>query len=101
VAKLKYLGILVKNHNLIYEEIKSKVNPGIAYYHSLWNLQFSHLLSRNVKIKIYRIIILLVVSYGCETWPLILGKRHRMMILENKVLREIFGPKRDEIVRGW
>jgi hypothetical protein len=59
------------------------------------------LLSKNVKIKIYKIIILLVVLYGCETWPMILRKEHRMRILENRVLREIFGPKSDEIVRGW
>jgi hypothetical protein len=54
-----------------------------------------------LKIKTYKIIILLVVLYGCETWPLILRKEHRMRILENRLLREIFGPKWDEMVRAW
>jgi hypothetical protein len=59
------------------------------------------MLSRNVKIKIYKTIILPVVLYGCETWSLMLGKEHRLRVFENKVLRRIFGPKRDEVTGGW
>jgi hypothetical protein len=59
------------------------------------------LLSRNVKIKIYKTIILPVVLYGCETWPLTLREEHRLRVFENRVLRRIFGPKRDEVTGGW
>jgi hypothetical protein len=57
----------------------------------------SRLLSRNVKVKIYKTIILPVVLYGCDTWSLTLREEHRMMEFENRVLRRIFGPKRDEV----
>jgi hypothetical protein len=53
------------------------------------------LLSKNLKIKIYRTIILPVVLYGCETWSLILREEHRLRVSENRVLRRIFGPKRE------
>jgi len=59
------------------------------------------LLRKNVKIKIYRTIILLIVLYGCETWSLKLREEHRLMLLENRVLRGIFGPKRDEVTWEW
>ena len=57
----------------------------------------SSLLSRNVKIKIFKTIILPVVLYGCETWSLKMRKVRRLRVFENWVLRKIFGPKRDEI----
>jgi hypothetical protein len=58
-------------------------------------------MSRNVKIKIYKTIILPVVLYGCETWTLTLREEHRLRVFENRVLRRIFGPKRDEVTEGW
>jgi len=57
------------------------------------------LLSRNAKIEVYRTIILLVVLYKCETWSLILREERRLRVFENRVLREISGPKRDEVKR--
>jgi hypothetical protein len=54
-------------------------------------------MSRNVKVKIYKTIILPVVLYGCETWSLTLREGHRLRVFENRVLRRIFGPKRDEV----
>jgi hypothetical protein len=51
--------------------------------------------------RIYKIIILPVVSYGCETWSLTLRKEYRLRVFENKVLRRVFGPKRDEVMGGW
>jgi hypothetical protein len=57
----------------------------------------SRLLSRNVKVKIYKTIILPVVLHGCETWSLVLREEHRLRAFENRVLRRIFGPKRDEV----
>jgi hypothetical protein len=61
----------------------------------------SRLLSRNVKVKIYKTIILPVVLYGCETWSLMLREGHRLRVFENRVLRRIFGPKRDEVTGEW
>jgi hypothetical protein len=58
-------------------------------------------MSRNVKIKIYKTIILPVVLYGCETLSLTLREEHRLRIFENRVLRRIFGLKRDEVTGGW
>jgi hypothetical protein len=59
------------------------------------------LLSKNLKIKIYRTIILPVVLYGCETWSLTLREGHRLRLFENRVLRRIFGPKRDKVTGEW
>jgi len=59
------------------------------------------LISKNLRIKIYRIIILPVVLYGCETWSLTLREERRLRVLENRVLRRIFGPKRDEVTGEW
>jgi hypothetical protein len=61
----------------------------------------SRLLSRNVKVKIYKTKILPVVLYGCETWSLTLREEHIMRVFENRVLRRIFGPKRDEVTGKW
>jgi hypothetical protein len=61
----------------------------------------SSLLSRNVKVKIYKTVILPVVLYWCETWSLTLREEHRLRVFENRVLRRIFGPKRDEVTREW
>jgi hypothetical protein len=61
----------------------------------------SRLLSRNVKVKIYKTIILPVVLYGCETWSLTLREEHRLRVFENRVLRRISGPKRDEVTGEW
>jgi len=59
------------------------------------------LLSKNFKIKIYRTIILPVVLYGCETWSLTLREGRRLRVFENRVLRRVFGPKRDEVTMEW
>jgi hypothetical protein len=58
-------------------------------------------LSRNLKVKIYKTIILPIVFYGCETWSLTLREEHRLKVFENRVLRGIFGPKRDEVTGDW
>jgi len=59
------------------------------------------LLTKNLKIKIYRTIILPVVWYGCETWSLTLREEYRLRVTEKRVLRRIFGPKRDEVTGEW
>jgi hypothetical protein len=55
----------------------------------------------NVKVKIYKTIILPIVLYGCETWSLTLREEHRLRVFENRVLRRIFGPKGDEVTGEW
>jgi len=59
------------------------------------------LLSKNLKIKLYGTIILPVVLYGCETWSLTLREERRLRVFENRVLRKIFGPRRDEVKGEW
>jgi hypothetical protein len=61
----------------------------------------SRLLSRNVKVKIYKTIILAFVLYVYETWPLTLKEEHRLRVFENRVLRRIFGPKWDGVTEEW
>jgi hypothetical protein len=60
----------------------------------------SRLVSKTLKIKIYKTVILSVVLYGCETWCLTLREEHRLRVFENRVLRRIFGPKREEVGSG-
>jgi hypothetical protein len=82
------------------EEIKRRLNSGNACYHSVQNLLSSRLLLKNLKIIIFKTIIFPVVLYGCETWSLALTLReeNRLRVFENRVLRRIFGPKRDEVM---
>jgi hypothetical protein len=101
VEEFKYLGTALRNHNSIQEEIKNILRLGNVCYYSVQNLLSSSLLSKNLKIKIYRTIILLVVLYGCETWLLKLREEGRLRVFENRVLRRIFGPKRNELTGEW
>jgi len=101
VEEFKYLGTTLTNKNSIAEKIKSRLRLGHACYHSVQNLLSSRLLSKNLKIKIYRSIILPVVLYGCETWSLTLREKRRLRMFENMVLRRIFGPRRDEVTGNW
>jgi hypothetical protein len=65
------------------------------------DLLSSSFLSKNTKIKIYRSIFVPAVLYGCETWSLTLREEHRLRVFENRVLKRIFGPKRDEVTGEW
>ena len=96
MEEFKYLGTILTNQNSIAEEIKSRLRSGNACYHSVQDLLSSRLLYKNLKIKIYRTIILPVVLYGCETWSLTLREERKLRVYENTVLRRIFGPRRDE-----
>jgi hypothetical protein len=91
LEQFKYLGTTLTNRNSIQDEIKTRLKSGNACYH----------LMQDIKIKIYRTIILPVVLYGCETWSLTLREEHRLRVFENRVLRRIFGPKRDEVREKW
>ena len=89
------MGTTLTHQNSILEEIKSRLRLGNACYHSAQKLLSSRLLSRNLKVKVYRTIILPVL-YGCETWSLTLKEERKLRVFENKVLRRIFGPRRAE-----
>jgi hypothetical protein len=97
VEEFKYLGTTLTNQNSIQEEVKSRLKSGNACYYTVQNLLSSRLLSKNLKIRIYGTTILPVVLYGCETWSLTLKEDRRPRVFEYRVLRRIFGPKRDEV----
>ena len=82
----------MKNQNSIQEEIKCRLKAG----NSVLTLFSFRLLCKNLKIKIYKTIILPVVLYGCEAWSLILREERKLRVFENRILRRIFGPKKDE-----
>jgi len=97
MEELKYLGTTLTNPNSIQEEMKSRLKSGNdASYHLVQTILSSSLLLKNLKIKIHRTIILHVVVYECKTWFLTLREERRL-----RVLRRIFGPKRDEVTGEW
>jgi hypothetical protein len=67
----------------MHEKIKSRLSLGKACYHSVQSLLYSRLLSRNLKVTIYKTIIVPVVLYGCETWSLRLREEHRLRVFGN------------------
>ena len=77
------------------------LKSGNACSYTAQTLLSSNLLPKYLKIRFYRIIILSVVLYGCGTWSLTLREERRLSGRENRVLRRIFGPKRDEVTRAW
>ena len=81
----------------IQEEIKSRLKLGNACYYSVQNLLSSSLLSKTLKIKIYRTIMLPVVLCGCATWSLTLREERRLRVFENRVVRRVFVLKRAEV----
>ncbi|KAJ4448441.1 hypothetical protein ANN_10457 [Periplaneta americana] len=101
VEKFKYLGATVTNINDTREEIKRRINMGNACYYSVEKLLSSSMLSKNLKFRLYKTVILPVVLYCCETWTLTLKEERRLRVFENKVLRKIFGAKRDEVTGEW
>jgi hypothetical protein len=97
VEEFKCLGKSLTNQNSIQKEIKSWWKSGNVCYDSVQNLLSSSLLSMNVQIQTNRTIILQIVLYGYDTWSPTLREELRLRVLENRLLRSIFGPKGDEI----
>jgi hypothetical protein len=79
----------------------SRLNSENASCRTVQNLLSSRLLPKNVKIATYKTIILPLVLYGCETWPLTLREEHGLRVYENKFLGRISGSMRDEVVGSW
>jgi hypothetical protein len=100
VEKFQYLETILTDQNSIQEEIKSRMKSGNACYHSVQNLLSSSLLTKSLKIKVYRTVILPVVLYGCETRTLTL-KKHWLGVIQNRVLRRIFGHKKKKLTEEW
>jgi hypothetical protein len=102
VEHFRYLGTTLTNKYSIYEEIRSILKSGNVLSHSVQDLLSSSLLSKNTKIKTYRTIILPAVLYGCEAWSLTFREEHsRLGVFENRMLRKMFGPKREEVTGEW
>jgi hypothetical protein len=97
LEQFKYLETSLKNYISIQEEIKRRLKSGNACYYFVRRLLSSSLLSKHLKIKIYGNLILSVVSYGCETWSLLLNEVGMLGVFENRALRRIFGPMKGEI----
>jgi hypothetical protein len=79
----------------------SNKHTEIKFFSTGKYLLSSSLLSKTVKIKIHKTIILPVILYGCKTWSLTLREECRLRVFENMVLRRIFGPERDEVTGEW
>jgi hypothetical protein len=92
------LGKTLTNGKVIHEEIKKRLQSGKVCYHLAHQLLYSSLLSKYKKITIYRI--LPVASYGSETWSLTLSGERRLRVFENRVLRRIFGPKKEDVTES-
>jgi hypothetical protein len=80
----------ITNQHQIHKDFKRRFDSGNAYYHLVQNLMSSLLLSKNVKIRIYKTIILPVILYGCETWSLTLREEDRLKVFVNRRLRGMF-----------
>jgi hypothetical protein len=90
------LGEVLTIKILYRKKLRADRSQETLAYHSVQNLWSSSFLPKNIKIKIYRTIILPTVLYGCETWLLTLREEHRLRVFENMVLRRVSGCKRDE-----
>jgi hypothetical protein len=101
VAKFKYLGMMVTDNIFTNDKIESRLNSRNTCYRSVQNLWSSCLLSRNIKTITIQNLVLPVALYECGTWFLKLREEHRQRVLENRVLRRIFGPKMDLVTEGW
>ena len=99
--QFRYKGTVLISQNSIHEEIKKRLKSGNACCHVVQNLLCPSLLSKYIKIKIFRTIILPFLLYWFEAWSVTWREEHMLRVFESRVLRRIFGPKRDEITREW
>jgi hypothetical protein len=83
------------------KKLRGDLSLGNVCYHLVQNLVTSCLLSRNLKIKIYKTIILAFDLYGCVTWSFTLREECKLKVFKNRVQRRIFGPNKKEVAGGW
>jgi hypothetical protein len=100
VEEFKFWGTLT-NQNSIQEKNHSTLQSGNACCHLVKNLLSSILLHKTINIKILRTVILSIVLHGYENWSLTLEEEHMLSVFQSKVVRSIFGPKRDEVKGEW
>ena len=101
VEHFNYLGTSLRNQNSFHEEIKYRLQSGNTCYYLVQNLLSSSLLSKNIKVKRYRTIMLPFVLYGYETWSPTVSEEHRLRVFGNRVLRKTFEPMRNEVTGEW
>jgi len=101
VERFKFLGTTLTNQNYIQEDNHSTLQSGNACCHSVKNLLTSSMLSKIINIKTLRTVILSFILYGYENWSLTLKEEHLLRVFQSKVLRRIFGPKRDKVAGEW
>ena len=95
------MGTILIDQNCIHEEIKKRLKSGTACYHVVQNVLCHSLLSKYIKINIFRTIILPFVLYWFETWSVTWMEEHRLRMFESRVMRRMFGTKRDKITGEW
>jgi hypothetical protein len=100
VEQFRYLGKTLTNQNFVREEIKGRLKPENERCRSGQKYLSSSLLSKNMKIKIYKNI-MWPVLYGCEAWFIILREEHRLMVFENRALRKIIRLMAVEVTGEW
>jgi len=102
VEQFRYVATTLTNQNSIQEDSKEQTEVKERLLSFGAASLSSSLLSKNIKIKIYRTVVLpFVFFYGCETWSITLREGRRLRLFENSVLRRIFGGKRDEVAGEW
>jgi hypothetical protein len=101
VAKFKYLRT-TKTHQNCIRDAKNILNLGNACYQAVQNILSSRLISKNVKIKIYKIVDLIspLVLFEYETWPMTLREEHRLSVCED-VVSSVFEPKMEKVTGDW
>jgi len=97
IETFKYYRAYVISKN----EATDRLISGNACFYSVQKLLTSRFISRKMKLKIYRTVILPVILSGCESWSTTLADEHKLRVFENKVFRKIYGPKRDEMTGKW
>jgi hypothetical protein len=100
VEEFRCVGTTLTNQSFIQEEIQIRFKSGNACCHSVQIFFVFQFALKNMKIKIYRIIILPFILYGCETWSLTLREERTRRLFKDRVLRRIFGPKRDKVTEN-